>query len=794
MMSDKPRMHPVGAHGSKSGVGASIMRNEDERFLNGRGLFVSDLAFPGMLHAAFLRSSHAHARIKSIRKPSDAGGHVFVAADLADVKPIRSSPNFPTFKHSDFPVLAIDKVRYVGEALAIAVAESAAAAEDLLQQIEVDYEVLTPVVDMKRALEPGAPRVHDHWVDNLFCEARFDYGDIEAAIKGSRHTITREYRMHRQTPMPLEGRGCLASFDKRADEVLVYVSHQLPVPLQIGLSMCLGIPQRRIRVICPDVGGAFGLKTYLEGETVAVVWAALKLGRPVRWVQDRYEHLVCDANCRDHWYRVTGYADESGKLLGIDCEAWCDTGAYSPWPWPAGIEACTAPGNIQGPYDVKAVRGRAITVATNKPPGQPYRGVARPGACFGHETVMDGLARLLRIEPHEIRLRNFVQPEQMPYKTCTRKLLDSGDYPQAMRRAVEAINVKAVRERQKRGESDGRLIGLGFAAFYEQTAYGTGPMGYSAWGIELVPGLEPACARLTGDGELIVDIGMHNHGQGHETMFAQIAVEVLGVDPRGVTVRYGDTSISPTGTGTYTSRSAVSGGGAVATACRELKKRIAQIGAHLLQVKKEQVEVRDGRVFHGPGSVSFAEIGRAWYHHPEELPPDVDPQGLTAIAGYKAIDGGVFSYSVHAVVIALDPLTGRVEILDYSIVEDCGRMVNPAMVDGQVIGGLAAGIGNALYEESRYDEQGQPLSATLADYRVAGASAVPDVKLVHMETPSPFSEFGVKGVGESGAIGPPAAIANAVNDALRPLGAEILETPMTPERIVAAIEAASKPA
>jgi carbon-monoxide dehydrogenase large subunit len=382
----------------------------------------------------------------------------------------------------------------------------------------------------------------------------------------------------------------------------------------------------------------------------------------------------------------------------------------------------------------------------------------------------------------------------MPYKTCTRKLLDSGDYPQAMRRAVEAINVKAVRERQKRGEPDGRLIGLGFAAFYEQTAYGTGPMGYSAWGIELVPGLEPACARLTGDGELIVDIGMHNHGQGHETMFAQIAVEVPGVDPRGVTVRYGDTSISPTGTGTYTSRSAVSGGGAVATACRELKKRIAQIGAHLLQVKKEQVEVRDGRVFHGPGSVSFAEIGRAWYHHPEELPPDVDPQGLTAIAGYKAIDGGVFSYSVHAVVIALDPLTGRVEILDYSIVEDCGRMVNPAMVDGQVIGGLAAGIGNALYEESRYDEQGQPLSATLADYRVAGASAVPDVKLVHMETPSPFSEFGVKGVGESGAIGPPAAIANAVNDALRPLGAEILETPMTPERIVAAIEAASKPA
>jgi aerobic carbon-monoxide dehydrogenase large subunit len=787
-------MHPVGEHGSKSGVGASIMRNEDERFLNGRGLFVSDVTLPGMLHAAFLRSPHAHARIKSIRKPPHAADKVFVGADLIGVKPIRSSPNFSTFKHSDFPVLAVDKVRYVGEAIAIAVADTAAAAEDLLQEIEVDYEILTPVVDMKRALEPGAARVHEHWLDNLFCETRFNYGDIEAAMKASRHTITCEYRMNRQTPMPLEGRGCLASVDKRSDEILVYVSHQLPLPLQIGLSLFLGIPQRRVRVICPDVGGAFGLKTYLEGETVAVVWAALKLGRPVRWIQDRYEHLVCDANCRDHWYRVTGYADEFGKLLGIDCEAWCDTGAYSPWPWPAGIEASTAPGNIQGPYDIKAVRGRAITVATNKPPGQPYRGVARPGACFGHEMIMDRLARLLEIEPQEIRLRNFVQPQQMPYQTCTRKILDSGDYPEAMRRAVESINVKDVRERQKRGEPDGRLVGLGFAAFYEQTAYGTGPMGYSGWGIELVPGLEPACARLTGDGELIVDTGMHNHGQGHETMFAQIAAEVLGVDPRRVTVRYGDTSISPMGTGTYTSRSAVSGGGAVATACRLLKERIAQIGAHLLQVKKDQVEVRAGRVFSGAGSVSFAEIGRAWYHHPEELPRDVDQQGLTALAGYKAIDGGVFSYSVHAVVIALDPVTGRVEILDYAIVEDCGRMVNPAMVDGQVIGGLAAGIGNALYEESRYDDQGQPLSATLADYRVPGATAVPDVKLVHMETPSPFSEFGIKGVGESGAIGPPAAIANAINDALRPIGAEILETPMTPERIVTAIESARKAA
>lgn len=787
-METKRRSHDVGENGQKGGVGASLIRFEDDRFLNGRGMYVSDIYLPGMLHAVFLRSPHAHARIKRIKIPATIKDRVFAAADMSDLVPIRSSPNFKNFKHSDFPVLAKEKVRYVGEPIAMAVAETAGDAEDLLDQIEVEFEVLESVVDMKRAMEPGAPLVHEHWSDNMFCQVDLSFGDIESAIDGAHYKITREYKMARQTPMPMEARACLCHVDKRTAELTAYVSHQLPVPIQIGLSQFLNIPQRRVRVVCPDVGGAFGLKTFLEGETVAVAWAALKLLRPVRWIMDRYEHLVCDANTRDHWYRYTGYADRSGRLLAADVEAWCDTGAYSPWPWPAGIEATTAPGNATGCYEIAAVRGRSVTVATNKPPGQPYRGVARPGICFGHETMIDELAREMGIEPYELRLRNMVRPEQMPYRTATKKLLDSGDYPGAMRKAVEAINVAAVRERQKRGEPDGKLIGLGFAAFYEQTAYGTGPFGYSAWGIELVPGLEPASARLTGDGDLIVDTGCHSHGQGHETAFAQIATEIIGINPRKVTVRYGDTSAQTAGTGTYTSRSTVSGGGAVATACRQLKKTIAQIGAHLLQVPLDKVEVRDGGVFAGSASVSLAAVGRAWYHHPEDLPQDVDPQGLTAIAGYKAVDGGVFSNSVHAALVAVDPVIGRVDILDYVIVEDCGRMVNPMMVDGQVIGGLAGGIGNALYEESPYDEQGQPLATTLADYVVPGATSMPDVRILHMESPSPFSELGMKGVGESGAIGSPAAIANAVNDALRPLGAQILETPMTPKRVLAAIE------
>lgn len=774
------------------GVGAKRERIEDDRFLEGRGMYVSDISMPGTLHARFLRSPHAHARILRIRKPEDAADRVFVAADMDSLRPIRSSPNFPNFKHSEFPVLATDKVRFVGDPVAIAVADSEAEAEDLLQRIDVEYEVLAPVVDMKAALEAGSALVHDHWSDNKFCEVNVEFGDIQSAINASSITVEREYRTHRQTPMPMEARACLAHVDKRSGELVVYMSHQLPVPMQIGLSQFLGVPQRQLRVICPDVGGGFGLKTFLDGETIAVAWAAKKLGRPVRWIMDRYEHLVCDANTRDHWYKFRGYADKNGKLLGIDIEAWCDTGAYSPWPWPAGIEATTAPGNATGCYDVAAVRGKAITVATNKPPGQPYRGVARPGVCFGHETLMDELARVVGCDPIEIRLRNLVKPEQMPYRTATKKLLDSGDYPEALRRVAEMIGYKTVREHQKSRRDDGKLIGIGFAVFYEQTAYGTGPFGYSAWGIELVPGLEPATARLTGDGQLIIDTGLHSHGQGHETTFAQIACEVLSIDPTDVTVRYGDTSVATVGTGTYTSRSTVSGGGAVALACRQLKATIAQIGAHLLQVKSEQVEIRDARVYFGSASVSFADVGRAWYHHPEELPQGVNPQGLTSIAGYKAIDGGVFSNAAHAVVVAVDPDIGKVEILDYAIVEDCGRMVNPLLVDGQVIGGLAGGIGNALYEESTYDEQGQPLAVTLADYHVPTATAMPELKISHMESPSPFSEFGMKGVGESGAIGSPAAIANAINDALRNLGAEILETPMTPKRIIAALQRVGK--
>jgi aerobic carbon-monoxide dehydrogenase large subunit len=772
---------------SEFGIGARLPRLEDARFLEGRGQFCADIALPGTLHAAFVRSPHAHARIVSIHKPRGFETQVFRAEDLVGVGRMRSTAKMPGFKPSDWPMLAADKVRHAGEPIVMVVGATPAEAEDLAALVEIEFEPLPPVVTMADALKKAPPFVHDDWGDNILVEIKLDGGDIAAAKAAAVHVVERNIRMNRMHPLPIEGRACIAAYDSRLDELVVYVAHQLPVPLQIGLSQVLGISQRRLRVVAPDVGASFGLKTYVESETVCVAWAAMKLRRPVRWIQDRYESLVCDANCRDYQCKIVAYADANGRILGLECDAIVDSGAYSPWPWPAGIEGGLALGNIQGCYDIRALRGRAINVVSNKPAGQPFRGVARPLSCIAHETVIDGVADAVGIDTVEVRLRNFVRPDQMPYQSITKKTLDGGDYAAALERAAALIDVPALRARQKKGEPDGRLIGIGFASFYEQTAYGTGPFGYAAWGIELVPGMEPAVARLTGDGEVILEVGSHSHGQGHETAFAQVAHEVLGIDPRKVSVRFGDTSTSPAGTGTYASRSMVTTGGAVAEACRALIVPIAKIGAHLLQCREEDVQVKAGRV-HGPqGSVEFSEIGRAWYHHPEDLPAKMEPTGLTATAGHKAHDPGVFAYSAHAAVVAVDPDIGSVEVLDYAIVADCGTRVNPLLVEGQVIGGFSNGLGNALYEENTYDELGQPTATTLADYTALTAPAMPDVKLEFIETPSPYAMFGMKGVGENGAIGPPAAIVNAVNDALRPVKATVFETPVTARRVRDAI-------
>jgi carbon-monoxide dehydrogenase large subunit len=772
---------------SSQGVGARLLRKEDDRLMRGRGQFVADIRLAGMKDVAFVRSPVAHARIRGITIPAEQRAATFTAADLASVKAIRAVSGLRGFKASEQPPLATDKVRHVGELVAMCVAATRAEAEDLAASVALDLEELPAVHDMLEAAKPGVPLVHEHWPDNVFLETLVDV-DI-AAARDAPIQVTREIRTARQCMAPIEGRGVVAYWDTRLDQLTVYSAAQMPHIVRTGLAECLGLEEAQVRIIAPDVGGGFGYKGILLPEEVCLGWLARHCGHPVRWIEDRREHLTANANCREHHYRITAHAERDGTLRGIDCDAIVDSGAYSSYPFSACLEAAQVASILPGPYDFPAYRCRTFSVATNKCPILPYRGVARTGVCFALELALDAVAREAGIEPYEVRLRNLVRPEQMPFDNITKKHFDSGDYPESLRRAVTAIDVAAIRVRQKRGEPDGRLIGVGLAVYCEQAAHGTSV--YYGWGIPMVPGHEQATARLTPDGGLELRVGVHSHGQGLETTLAQVAHEVLGLDVAKVKVVLGDTALTPYSTGTWGSRSMVMAGGAVATACREIAKRAARIAARLLQTDAAQIVIRDGNAVGPQGSVSLAEVARVWYLRPQDLPGDVDPAGLEATIGYKpARDTGTFSYATHAALAAVDPETGDVEILRYVVVEDGGKLVNPMIADGQIYGGYAQGIGTALYEEMPFDALGQPLASTLSDYLLPGPTEVPAPILDHMETLAPYTEFGVKGIGEGGAIAPPAAIANAVNDALRPLGAELLVSPITPRRILEAIAGA----
>ena len=772
-----------------NGIGARLLRKEDDRFLHGRGQYVGDLRLPGMQEVAFLRSPLAHADIKGVRVPAELNERVFIAEDLRDVAPIRADTALPGFKSSVQPVLATGKVRYVGELVAMCVANTRAEAEDMAAAIELELAPLSAVTDTLAARQAGSALVHEHWGDNLFLttatQVDFDTLKQEATV-----AVRRELRTSRQAMSPLEGRAVLAHWDGRLAQLVVMSSTQQPHIVRSGLAECLGLEEGQIRVLAPDVGGGFGYKGILLPEEVALAWATRKLGVPLRWIEDRREGLTANANCREHHYVLTAYADRNGRLLALDCEASVDAGAYSAYPFSACLEAGQIGSILPGLYDFPHYRCRTYSVATNKPPILPYRGVARTGVCFALEVTLDALARELAIEPTQLRLNSLVRPEQMPFDNIGKRHFDSGDYPEALRRAMAAIDLEAVRQRQRRGEQDGRRIGVGFAMYSEQAGHGTSV--YAAWGIPFVPGHEQCFARFTPDGGLELRIGAHSHGQGLETTLSQVAHSILGLPHDRIRLVHGDTAETPYSTGTWGSRSMIMSGGAVAAACDQLAQRLLKIGAALLQVKVADVRLEAGYVTGPAQKIAITEVARTWYRRPQDLPADVDPAGLEVTAGYKAKrDSGTFSYAAHAAVVAVDPGTGEVEILDYVVVEDGGVLVNPMIVDGQIWGGTAQGIGTALYEEMAYDAQGQPLASTLSDYLLPGPAEVPEVRILHMETPSPYTRFGQKGLGEGGAIAPPAAITNAVNDAVAALGAELLLSPITPRRIAQAIAAAA---
>ncbi len=770
-----------------SGVGQRVMRKEDDRYLRGQGVFVADIRVAGMKDLAFVRSPSAHGRIRAVRKPAGFEQAVFTAADLAGVSPIVANSGLPGFKSSGQPALADGKVRHVGEAIAVCLADSRAAAEDLAEAVEVDIDDLPAVTDMRLARSPGAPLVHDHWGDNVFLDARVE-ADLSAIRSQAAVTVRRHLRTARQCMSPIEGRGVVAEWDRRMEQLVLHTATQMPHIVRTGLAGCLGLREDQVRIVAPDVGGGFGYKGILLPEEVVAGFLARHLGHPVRWIEDRREQLAGNANCREHDYDITAYAGADGRLLAVDCEAIVDSGAYSIYPFSACLEAAQVGSILPGPYMMDAFRCHTVAAATNKPGIVPYRGVARAGVCYAIESVMDDIAVAVGLEPHEVRLRNLVPADRMPFDNITNKHFDSGDYPECLRRVVAAIDVPAVRRRQ--AEATGPVkIGLGVSIFCEQAAHGTSV--YYGWGIPMVPGYEQAVARLTPDGGLDIRVGVQSHGQGLETTLAQVAHQVLGIDIDRIRVLHGDTGMTPYSTGTWGSRCMVMAGGAVATACKDLAERIRRIGAHLLQVPEGQAMVQGGLVISGQASVPIADVARTWYLRPQELPPDVSAGGLEVTSGYRAArDTGTFSYAAHAAVVSVDTEMGEIRILDYAICEDGGVLVNPMIVDGQVIGGVAQGIGTALYEEMPFDANGQPLATTLADYMLPGATEVPVLRIEHMATPSPYTEFGQKGIGEGGAIGPPAAIANAVNDALRPLGARLDQLPITPHRVLDALRAA----
>jgi carbon-monoxide dehydrogenase large subunit len=777
-------------HAAKAGqgIGARVPRKEDARHLQGRGQFVPDMILPGQREVAFLRSPVAHARLLGLRKPAGSDDRIFFREDMPEVRTIVAPSTLPTFKLAEQHHLAHGKVRFVGEPIACCVGRTRAEAEDLAEQVEVDFEELPALVDAHAARLDKSVRVHEEWDDNLYLTLSLDNG-FEEAAKRADVVVKRRIDLSRQSMNPMEGKGTLAVWDDRFNQLVLYSSSQTPHLLRVGIARFLGLPEEQVRVIAPDVGGGFGYKCIVFPEDLCVAWLALKYRRPFRYIEDRREHLVVGANSRQHHYNLTAYASKEGRLLALDAEITIDGGAYSNWPFTIGLEPGQATGNLPGPYDFRGYRVKTYCVATNKPGFLPYRGVARTGVCFAMERMIDAIARAVNRDPFEVRLENLVRPEQMPYDNVARKHYDSGDYPRALRLAREKLDVDGWRERQKRGEPDGRIIGLGFASYCEQSAHGTSV--FAAWGLPFTPGFDQAAVRITAGGGLEVRVGVQSHGQGMETTMAQLAHQILGIDVARIQVVHGDTGTTPFSTGTYASRSIVMSGGAVINACRQLIPRLVKIGAHLLKCAPSEARFEGGAVFGPAGNVSLRDIAEAWYMRPERLPQDADRAGLEASVAFKPkVDTGAFSYASHAIAVAVDTETGHVEILDYVLVEDCGTVVNPMVVEGQTLGGVAQGIGTAMYEEQQYDANGQPNASTFADYLIPGATEIPAIRIFHMESPSPYTEFGIKGMGEGGAIAPPAVIFNAVNDALHPMGVEMNETPLTPQKLLEAIEKA----
>lgn len=771
-------------------LGARVLRREDARLLRGGGRYISDVALPGQLHAAFVRSTHAHAKVLAVdvaaAREVPGVTAAFTARDLAGhVRPLRALSRAPNYRPCNTPILAEEKVRMVGEPLAIVVARDRYCAEDGVAAVQVDLEALPPLLTIEDALAEAAPPIHAEAPENLFNRFEQRVGDLEGAFAAADEVVELEIAQQRYCAVALEARAVVADYDPAMGALTVWLSTQVPHIARTGLARHLDLPENRVRVIAPDIGGGFGSKCVLYQEEIAVAAASRLLARPVKWTSDRVEDLQATIHGREQSSHIRAAATSDGRVLAVEADIRAANGAYAVWPYTAGLDSGQASENVTGPYDIPCYGRQARAVVTNKAPMGPYRGVGRVLAALSIERVMDELARRLGLDPLEVRRRNLVR--SFPHTTATGLRFESGDYLRMLDVLEEAMDWRRLRAENETQRRRGRFRGLGLAFAVEQSAYGAQAMGSRQ--LEMTFGYDTAALRFEPDGRLRVAVGLHNHGQGHETTIAQIAAEELGLPPDHVDVVFGDTAIVPYGLGTWASRSTVCCGGATILAARDLREKIFGLAAEMLEARPDDLVLEEcAVVLRGSPSqrLPLAAVARRALHEPHLLPPGVEP-GLEVTRRFMPPEPGSFSSAVHAAQVELDPDTGAIRLLRYLVVEDCGRIVNPMIVDGQVQGGVAQGIGGALFEELVYDANGTLLTTSLMDYLLPTAAEVPPIEVLHLESPSPEVPGGFKGMGEGGAVNAPAAVVGAVNDALSAVGVVANHTPLKPEWVVSVL-------
>ena len=777
-------------------IGRTVPRPNARRLAEGRGRFVDDLSLPRMVHAAFLRSPHAHARIDRIdmeaAKASAGVVAVYTGADLVKhvepwvgvlthLKGLRSPPQ---------PALAIDVARWQGEPVAMVLAASRAEAEDAAALIEVDYDPLPVAVDMEKALDADEPVIHSDYDSNLAWERLVENGDVDAALSDPNTTVVeRTFNFGRHTGVTLEPRCLVAAFDPSEERLTIHYSGQAPHMMQFIYAKHLGLPEDRVRVVADDVGGAFGIKVHTYGDEMATAAASMLLRRPVKFIADRFESFQSDIHARDHRVTARIAVSAEGKVTGFDMDDLTGIGPYSVYPRTSAIEANQVLNLTAAPYEVPAYRARGRVVFQNKTVMCQYRAVGHPIAIAVAEGMIDAAAAATGRDPAELRRLNLIPDDAYPCASATGMRFNELSHHACLDKLLELMDYDGLRAEQARLRETGVFRGIGLSSFVEVT--NPSPMFYGIGGAPIAS-QDGATVRLDASGAVHVSSSVTEQGQGTEAILAQIVATAVGVSMESVRVTTGDTDTTPYGGGTWASRGAGIGGEAALLAGQALRAQVLEAAAAILQADAGSLDIADGKVVDGDTGqerVTLADLGRQIYYRGNELPPNLKPE-LVATRHFRITDYPfVFTNGCQASWIEVDTETGEVKLLKHWIVEDCGRVINPQLVDEQMRGGVVQGIGGALLEHCIYDDQGQLLNPTMADYLVPMAAEMPDIEVAHVETPTSTSELGAKGAGEAGTGGAPAAIMNAVNDALRPLDAEVTAQPITPQRILEALKA-----